>query len=136
MRTPPGSWPSGWPNRSASSAETGRNPKGFADVLASVGEPEAARIDVAAVLGVARQYDAAADIVDTAIRTHLTGLRFDGAAAGRMHTAHGDALRLAIDDMVDRLHEWTRAATEIAAELRACADRYVDVDFRGARRIG
>ena len=101
-----------------------------------MGEPDVARVDVAAVLGAARQYDAAADIVDTAIRTHLTGLRFDGAAAGRMHAAHGDALRLAIDEVVDRLREWARAATEIATELRSCADRYVEVDARGARRIG
>jgi hypothetical protein len=101
-----------------------------------VGEPDGARVDVATVLDAARQYDAAADIVDTAIRTHLTGLRFDGALAGRMHTANGDALRRAIDDVVDRLHQWARAATEIAAELRACADRYVDVDIRGARRLG
>ena len=101
-----------------------------------MGEPDVARVDIAAVLSAARQYEAAADIVDTAIRTHLTGLRFDGAFAGRMHTAQGDALRLAIDDMVDRLHQWARASTEIAAELRSCADRYVDVDVRGARRIG
>ena len=53
-----------------------------------------------------------------------------------MHTAQGDALRLAIDDVVDRLRLWARASTEIAAELRSCADRYVDVDVRGARRIG
>jgi len=88
------------------------------------------------VLDAARQYDAAADIVDTAIRTHLTGLRFDGAAAGRMHTAHGDALRLAVDDVVARLRQWSRAATEIAVELRACVDRYVDIDSAGARRLG
>jgi hypothetical protein len=93
-------------------------------------------VDVAAVLDAARQYDAAADLVDTAIRTHLTGLRFDGAVAGRMHTARGDALRLAVDDVADRLRQWSRAATEIAAELRACAHRYVDVDVRGARRLG
>ena len=101
-----------------------------------MGEPDAARVDVAAVLDAARHYDAAADIVDTAIRTHLTGLRFDGAVAGRMHTARGDALRSAVDDVVDRLRLWSRAASEIAAELRACADRYVDVDVRGARRLG
>jgi hypothetical protein len=101
-----------------------------------VGEPDVARVDVAAVLAAARQYDAVADIVDTAIRTHLTGLRFDGAAAGRMHTANGDALRLAVDGVVDRLHQWSRAAAEIAAELRSSADRYVDVDLRGARRMG
>jgi Excreted virulence factor EspC, type VII ESX diderm len=101
-----------------------------------VGESDVARVDFAAVLDAAGQYDAAADIVDTAIRTHLTGLRFDGAVAGRMHTANGDGLRLAIDDVVDRLHQWARAAAEIAAELRACADRYVDVDIRGSRRLG
>jgi hypothetical protein len=101
-----------------------------------VGEPDIARVDVAAVLDAARQYDSAADIVDAAIRTHLTGLRFDGAVAGRMHTAQGDALRIAVDAVVDRLHEWARAATEIAAELRSCADRYDDVDARGALRIG
>lgn len=101
-----------------------------------MGEPDTARVDVAAVLDVARQYDTASDIVDAAIRTHLTGLRFDGAVAGRVHAAQGDALRLAVDDVVHRLHQWARAATEIAAELRSCADRYVDVDARGARRIG
>jgi hypothetical protein len=101
-----------------------------------VGEPDAARVDVAAVLDAARQYAAAADIVDSAVRTHLAGLRFDGAVAGRMHTAQGDALRLAVDEMVNGLRQWSRAATEIAAELRACADRYVDVDIRGARRLG
>ena len=60
-----------------------------------MGEPDVARVDVAAVLAAARQYDAAADIVDSAVRTHLTGLAFDGAAAGRVHVAHGDALRVA-----------------------------------------
>ena len=101
-----------------------------------MGEPETARVDVAAVLDAARQYDTASDIVDAAIRTHLTGLRFDGAVAGRMHTAQGDALRLALNELVHRLHQWARAATEIAAELRSCADRYVDVDELGALRIG
>ena len=101
-----------------------------------MGELETARVDVAAVLDAARQYDTASDIVDAAIRTHLTGLRFDGAVAGRMHTAQGDALRLALNELVHRLHQWARAATEIAAELRSCADRYVDVDELGARRIG
>jgi Excreted virulence factor EspC, type VII ESX diderm len=101
-----------------------------------MGEPDVASVDVVAVLGAARQYDTAADIVDTALRTHLTGLRFDGAAAGRMHTARGDTLRSAVDDVVARLHSWSRAATEIAAELRACADRYVEAEARGARRMG
>ncbi|OBA91093.1 hypothetical protein A5662_02025, partial [Mycobacteriaceae bacterium 1482268.1] len=84
-----------------------------------MGEPDIARVDVAAVRDAARRYDAAADILDTAIRTHLTGLRFDGAVAGRVHTAQGDALRIAVDGVVQRLRQWARAATEIAAELRS-----------------
>ena len=101
-----------------------------------MGEPDVARVDVAAVLAVARQYEAAADIVDAAVRTHLTGLVFDGAAAGRMHVARGDALRAAVDDVVDRLRQWSRAAAEIAAALRASADRYAEADARAARRVG
>lgn len=101
-----------------------------------MGEPDFARIDVAAVRDAARQYDAVADLVDAAVRTHLTGLRFDGAVAGRAHAAQGDALRLAVDDLVQRLRLWARASAEIAAELRSCADRYVEVDIRGAHRIG
>jgi len=101
-----------------------------------VGEPDIARVDVAAVLDAARQYDTASDMVDAAVRTHLSGLRFDGAVAGRVHAAHGDALRLAVDDLVHRLQQWSRAAAEIAAELRTCAVRYGDVDGRGAARIG
>ena len=45
-------------------------------------------------------------------------------------------MRIAVENVVDRLHQWARAATEIGAELRACADRYVDVDALGAGRIG
>ena len=93
-------------------------------------------MDVAAVLDVARQYDTAADMVDAAVRTHLTGLRFDGAVAGRVHAAQGDALRRALDDLAHRLQHWVRASAEVAAELRSSADRYVDVDARGARRFG
>ena len=88
------------------------------------------------MLDVARQYDTASEMVDAAVRTHLTGLRFDGAAAGRAHVARGDALRLAIEDLVYRLQQWVRAGAEIATELRSCADRYVDVDATGAGRIG
>ena len=101
-----------------------------------MGELDVARVDVAALLGIARQYDSAADIVDTAARTHLTGLRFDGAVAGRMHTARGDALRNAVDQVAGQLSQWSRAAAEIAAELRASADRYAEADARGARRMG
>ncbi|HJT92770.1 MAG TPA: type VII secretion target [Mycobacterium sp.] len=101
-----------------------------------MGQPDAARVDVAALIGVARQYEAVADIVDGAVRSHLSGLAFDGAAAGRMHAARGDALRYAVDDVVAGLRQWSRAAAEIAAALRASADRYAAADDLAARRVG
>ena len=100
-----------------------------------MGLPEVARVDVPALHAVARQYEAAADIVDGALRTHVTGLVFDGAASGRMHVARGDALRTAVDHVADQLHQWSRAAAEIAAALRASADRYAEADARAARRV-
>jgi len=101
-----------------------------------MGQPEVARVDVAALLAVARQYEAVADIVEGAVRTHLSGLVFGGAAAGRVHVARGDALRAAIDHVVDQLRQWSRAAAEIAAALRASADRYAEADAGAARRLG
>jgi hypothetical protein len=100
-----------------------------------MGQPDAARVDVAALLGVARQYEACADIVDGAVRTHLN-LEFDGAGAGRMHIARGDALRASVDRVVDQLRQWSRASREIAAALRASADRYAEADARAAQRVG
>jgi hypothetical protein len=100
-----------------------------------MGQPDVARVDVAALHAVARQYEAAADIVDAAVRTHLTGLVFDGAAAGRIHVARGDALRAAVDHVVDQLGQWSRAAAEIAAALRASADRYAEADANAASRV-
>jgi Excreted virulence factor EspC, type VII ESX diderm len=101
-----------------------------------MGQPEFARVDVAALHAIARQYEAVADTVDGAVRTHLTGLMFDGAVAGRMHVARGDALRTAVDHVVDQLRQWSRAAAEISATLRASADRYAEADARSARRVG
>jgi hypothetical protein len=101
-----------------------------------MGEPDVARVDVAGVLAAARQFDTAAAIIDNAVRNHLARLAFDGASGGRMHTAGGDAVRNAVDVVVGRLSQWSRAATEIAAELRAGADRFSDADARAAHRIG
>jgi hypothetical protein len=101
-----------------------------------MGQPDAARVDVVALRGVASQYEAAADIVDAAVRSHLTALAFDGAAAGQMHAARGDALRYAVDDIVQQLRGWSRASAEIAAALRASADRYATADAHAARRVG
>lgn len=96
---------------------------------------DAARVDVAAISSVARQYQAIADSIDAAVRTHLTSLAFDGAVAGRAYTGHGDALRTGIETIVHRLWQWSRASAEIAAMLRVSADRYADADAGAARRL-
>jgi phytoene/squalene synthetase len=101
-----------------------------------MGQPEVARVDIAALHAVARQYDTVADVVEGAVRRHLTGLTFDGAMAGRAHAARGDALRAAVDHVADQLRQWSRAAAEIAAALRASADRYADADANVAGRLG
>jgi hypothetical protein len=101
-----------------------------------MGESDAARVDVAALLDVARGYDALADTVDAAVRVHLTRLSFDGAVAGRAYAARGDALRNSVEQVVDGMRLWARASVEIASALRASADRYVEADARGARRVG
>jgi hypothetical protein len=91
-----------------------------------------ARIDVAALREVARQFDASAAIIDAAVSTHLSGLGFGGAMAGRAYTARGDALRAALERTADALTEWSRASAEIAAALRGSAGRYVDSDAHHA----
>ena len=101
-----------------------------------MGESDAARVDVAALLDVARGYDAIADTVDAAVRVHLTQLSFDGAVAGRAYTARGDALRNWVEHVGDGMRLWARASVEIASALRASADRYVEADARGVRRVG
>jgi hypothetical protein len=101
-----------------------------------MGQSEVARVDVAALHAVARRYEEVSDIVDGAVRTHLSGLLFDGAAAGRVHAARGDALRAAIEHVADQLRQWSRAAAEIGATLRASADRYAEADANAARRVG
>jgi hypothetical protein len=101
-----------------------------------MGESDAARVDVAALLDVARGYDALADAVDAAAGKHLTRLSFDGAVAGRAYTARGDALRNSVEHVGDGMRLWARACVEIASVLRASADRYVEADARAARRVG
>jgi hypothetical protein len=101
-----------------------------------MGENESAHVDVGVLLDVAGRYDAVADVVDGLARTRLGRLTFDGAVAGRHYAARGDALRRAVDDVVDQMYMWARAMREIASALRGSAARYVDVDARGAVRLG
>lgn len=101
-----------------------------------MGERDAARVEVAALRAAAGQYESAAHLVDGAARTHLSGLVFDGAGAGRAHVTRGDALRRAVDEVADRVRDWSIASSEIAALLRLSADRYADADTDAARRVG
>jgi hypothetical protein len=93
---------------------------------------DSARIDVAALRDVARQFDASAGIIDAAVSTHLSALGFGGATAGRAYAARGDALRAALERTADALTEWSRASAEIAGALRSSADQYVSSDARNA----
>ena len=97
---------------------------------------DATRVDTATLLSIARQYQIAADMVDVAVRTHLSGLAFDGAGAGRSYVAHGDAVRSAIDEVVNQLRRWSRASAEISAALRVAVERYTEADVNAAGRLG
>ena len=92
-------------------------------------------VDVAAVYAVADRMVAAADVIDDAVANHLARLVFGGAYAGEAHVERADALRAALDRLVADLSQWSRAAAEIAAALRAGANRYADADLDAAARI-
>jgi Excreted virulence factor EspC, type VII ESX diderm len=93
-------------------------------------------MDVAAVRDVADQFAASAAALDAAVATHLSHLGFGGATAGRAYAARGDALRTSLGRIADELMQWSRASAEIAAALRASADRYVSADERASARVG
>ena len=101
-----------------------------------MGERDLARVDAAALLGVADEYEAVADAIESVVRTRLAGLQFGGAVAGRSHVARGEAVRVAVDGIADRLREWSRASAEIAATLRMTAQRYDEADMRAGRLVG
>ena len=101
-----------------------------------MGQRDVAHVDVAALLDVAGEYQAAADAVDAVVRTRIAGLQFDGAAAGRVHVARGDAVHGAVAGIADQLREWSRASAEIAATLRATARRYDEADVRAGGLAG
>lgn len=101
-----------------------------------MGEHDAARVDVGALRSAARRYEAAAELVDATVRTHLRTLTFDGADAGRDHASQGAALRRAVDDITGQLRQWSHSAMEIAELLHVSADRYVDADAGAGRRVG
>ncbi|HTX94911.1 MAG TPA: type VII secretion target [Mycobacterium sp.] len=92
-------------------------------------------IDVPATHRVADQFGAAAEMIDRAVSDHLARLAFSGATAGQAHAARGDALRVQLERLAAELSQWSRASVEIAAALRAGADRYADAELYAAARI-
>jgi hypothetical protein len=92
-------------------------------------------VDVEAVHGVADQLGAAAELIDGVVGDHLGRLAFGGACAGRAHAARGDALRVELQRLTAEVSHWSRAAAEIAAALRAGADRYAEAELYAAARI-
>jgi len=63
------------------------------------------RVDTAAVYAAAQRFDAAADLLDSALRTHLAGLGFGGSTAGRAHTARGEAVGIVSGALAGQLAE-------------------------------
>ena len=78
---------------------------------------------------------AAADLIDGAVSDHLARLAFGGANAGRAHTARGDALRGELERLAASCRNGRGHLLEIAAALRAGADRYADAELYAAARI-
>ena len=97
-----------------------------------MGEIESARVDVEALLDLADRCNAVADMVDGLARTHLGRLMFDGAVAGRDYTGRGNAMRRAVDAVVDPVHVWARALHEIASALGASAGSYAEAEALSA----
>ena len=92
-------------------------------------------IDVPATHRTADQFRAAAGIIDRALSDQLGRLAFGGASAGRAHSTRGEALRTELERLTAEVAQWSRASVEIAAALRASADRYADAELYAAARI-
>lgn len=83
-------------------------------------------VDPHALRFAARRLDEAADLLEGAVRNHLSGLRLTGS---------GGSMGLAMGQLVDDVAYWQRAVREYAGAVRASADRYSDEDRRGAEAL-
>lgn len=99
-----------------------------------MGTSEAAHVDAAAVRAVAREYDVASTLIDTVLRNQLSTLGFGGATAGAPTSPRASSCRPR-SRLFDGAAAMVSAAAEIAAVLRAGADRYHDADLRAAQRV-
>jgi len=93
-------------------------------------------VDAGMLRSIAREYEAVAAMVEGAARNQLSALVFGASTGGRAHVAQAEELRGALDGVVSALRQWSRAAGEVAAALRASAARYADADERAAGRLG
>ncbi|WP_328351842.1 type VII secretion target [Mycobacterium sp. NBC_00419] len=91
------------------------------------------RVDTATAHAAAQRFSAAAELLETA--AHPGGLRFCGSTAGRAHTASGDRLHAALEELRVHLAQWSRAAEEVAAALRAGAQQYAEAEMRAAAAL-
>jgi hypothetical protein len=80
----------------------------------------------------AQRFNESADILETAAQGQLGGLQFNGATAGRQHTARGDALRWAVNRLAAEIFQWSRSSAEIAAVLVSVASGYAAADERAS----
>ena len=101
-----------------------------------MGEPDVAHVDVAALRSVAADYQNVAAKHDGARRPPQSGRAVDGAPARRAYVARGDAVRDGVEHVAHQVRLWSRACNEIAAVLRASANRYADADAHAGSRIG
>lgn len=76
-------------------------------------------VDPLALPIAAARFDAAADVLLTTLRTHLAG--------PQSHPA--------VEELVAEVVRWESTAREIAAALRAAADRYSESEARGAAAL-
>ena len=81
-------------------------------------------VDPAALRAAARTFEATAGAVADVGRLRLG---FGAAVAGRGYASDGALLRGALDPLAEDLRAWARSATEVAAELRFSAERYVEL---------
>ncbi len=132
MRKRHGVWQPQLRSRSARRADDAGNRLRRLGVLMGMGSTH---IDSDAVRSVARRYGSAADLLDGAVRSHLSELRFTGSTAGRAYRAEGDELHTALVRLAIGVEQWSRSSAEIAAVLHVDSDRQVQADRESAELI-
>lgn len=82
-------------------------------------------VDPQALGTAAQRLDAVADLLHGTLITHLSGLQFDADAG----------VRGAVEQLVADVARWQQAARDTAAALRACAERFLDLDARATEAL-